>query len=98
MRFTLPRPYAAAERIFDGFPILPKHLLEKPYSEGKFAQAWSLNTQRRAKSPGLGPFRLKQCAPGQQIVLERNPYYWKVDRDNHRLPYLDAAGFSLRRL
>ena len=24
VRFTLPRPYAAAERIFDGFPILPK--------------------------------------------------------------------------
>jgi peptide/nickel transport system substrate-binding protein len=29
VRFTLPKSYAAAERIFDGFPILPKHLLEK---------------------------------------------------------------------
>ncbi len=92
VRFTLPRPYAAAERIFDGFPILPKHLLEKPYREGKFAQVWTLNTQA-SQIAGLGPFRLKQCAPGQQIVLERNPYYWKVDRDNHRLPYLDAVVF-----
>src|SRR5579862_1328432 len=45
VRFTLPKPYAAAERIFDGLAILPKHLLEKPYRDGKFAQAWSLNTQ-----------------------------------------------------
>src|SRR5439155_15033209 len=28
-----------------------------------------------------------------RIVLERNPYYWKVDRDNHRLPYLDELAF-----
>jgi peptide/nickel transport system substrate-binding protein len=92
VRFTLPRPYAAAERLFDGFPILPKHLLEKPYREGKFAQAWALNTQP-SQIAGLGPFRLKQCMPGQQIVLERNPYYWKADRDNHRLPYLEGLVF-----
>jgi len=92
VRFTLPRPYAAAERIFDGFPMLPKHLLEKPYREGKLAQAWSLNAQA-SEIAGLGPFRLKQYVPGQQIVVERNPYYWKVDRDNHRLPYLDEMVF-----
>ncbi len=39
VRFVLPRPYAAAERIFDGLGMLPKHLLEKPYREGHFAQA-----------------------------------------------------------
>ncbi|MGA8270074.1 MAG: ABC transporter substrate-binding protein, partial [Candidatus Sulfotelmatobacter sp.] len=87
VRFTLPRAYAAAERIFDGLAMLPKHLLEKPYREGKFAQAWPLNTQA-SEIAGLGPFRVKQYVPGQRIVLERNPYYWKSDRDNHRLPYL----------
>lgn len=92
VRFTLPRPYAAAERIFDGLAMLPKHLLEKPYREGKFAQAWSLNVQA-SEIAGLGPFRLKQYVPGQRIMLERNPYYWKVDRDNHRLPYLDELVF-----
>jgi peptide/nickel transport system substrate-binding protein len=30
VRFTLARPYAAAERLFDGLAMLPKHLLEKP--------------------------------------------------------------------
>ena len=92
VRFTLPRPYAAAERIFDGLAMLPQHLLEKPYREGKFTQAWSLNTQA-SEVAGLGPFRLKQYVPGQRIVLERNPYYWKSDRDNHRLPYLDELEF-----
>jgi peptide/nickel transport system substrate-binding protein len=92
VRFTLPRPYAAAERIFDGLAMLPRHLLEKPYREGKFAQAWSLNAQP-SEIAGLGPFRLKQYVPGQRIVAERNPYYWKVDRDNHRLPYLDEMVF-----
>ncbi|MGD0214112.1 MAG: ABC transporter substrate-binding protein [Terriglobales bacterium] len=92
VRFTLPRPYAAAERLFDGLAMLPKHLLEKPYREGHFAQAWSLNAQA-FEIAGLGPFRLKQYVPGQRIVVERNPYYWKVDRENQRLPYLDELVF-----
>ncbi len=92
VRFALPRPYAAAERLFDGLAMLPKHLLEKPYREGHFAQAWALNTPSTAIA-GLGPFRLKQYLPGQRIVLERNPYYWKVDRENQRLPFLDELVF-----
>jgi peptide/nickel transport system substrate-binding protein len=92
VRFVLPRPYAAAERLFDGLAMLPKHLLEKPYREGRFAQAWSLNVQA-GEIAGLGPFRFKQYVPGQRIVVERNPYYWKVDGENHRLPYLDELVF-----
>lgn len=92
VRLALPQPYAAAERLFDGFAVLPRHLLEKPYHEGKFAQMWSLNTPP-AEIAGLGPFRVKQYWPGQRILLERNPYYWKADRDNRRLPYLDEIAF-----
>jgi peptide/nickel transport system substrate-binding protein len=39
VRFVFPAPYAAAERLLDGVPILPKHVLEPAYREGKFAQA-----------------------------------------------------------
>src|SRR3984957_10545499 len=92
VRFALPRPYAAAERLFDGLAMLPRHLLEKPYHDGHFAQAWSLNAQA-PEVAGLGPFRLKQYVAGQRIVLERNPYYWKVDQKNQRLPYLDELVF-----
>ena len=93
VRFTLAGPYAAAERIFDSLAILPRHLLEAAYKEGKFAQAWTLNTPP-AQIAGLGPFRLKEYVPGQRIVLERNPYYWKTDSAHHRLPYLDELVFT----
>jgi len=92
VQFTLPRPYAAAERLFDGLAILPRHILEKEYRKGNFAQAWTLNNPA-ARVVGLGPFRLKEYVPGQRIVLERNPYYWKVDQQNRRLPYLDELVF-----
>ncbi len=87
--FTLAEPYAAAERIFDGIAILPRHLLQPSYEAGKLANTWGLNTPA-AQIAGLGPFRLREYAPGQRIVLERNPYYWKVDVKRQRLPYLDG--------
>ncbi len=33
--------------------------------------------------------------PGQRIVLERNPYYWKTDAGGTRLPYLEELHFVL---
>jgi peptide/nickel transport system substrate-binding protein len=90
--FQLAQPYAAAERLFDSVAILPKHLLEQPYKEGKLAQAWSLGTSPQ-QIAGLGPFRLKEHVAGQRLTLERNPYYWELDRERHRLPYLDQITF-----
>jgi peptide/nickel transport system substrate-binding protein len=92
VRFTLAQPYAAAERIFDSLAMMPRHLLEKPYKEGQFAQVWTLTTSP-AEMAGMGPFRLKEYVPGQKIVLERNPYYWKADQSKNRLPYLDELIF-----
>src|SRR5437868_436303 len=37
--------------------------------------------------------RRKEYVPGQQLVLERNPYFWKEDRKKRRLPYLDELVF-----
>src|SRR5271157_617998 len=92
VRFDLAQPYAAAERLFDRLAILPRHLLEKTYQEGKLGEAWGLSTAP-ALIAGLGPFRLKDYVPGQRLVLERNPYYWKLDRKGGRLPYLDEITF-----
>lgn len=90
--FQLAQPYAAAERLFDSIAILPRHLLEKSYNEGKLAEMWGLGTNPQ-QIAGLGPFRLKEYKAGQYLTLERNPYYWKVDREKHRLPYLDQITF-----
>ena len=90
--FELPKPYGVAERIFDGLAILPRHLLEKPYEEGRIAQLGSL-TMSPHQWAGLGPFRLKEYVAGQRLVLERNAYYWKTDEKGNRLPYLDELVF-----
>jgi peptide/nickel transport system substrate-binding protein len=29
------------------------------------------------------------------VVLERNPYYWKVDPEGHQLPYIDRMEFDI---
>lgn len=92
VRFHLAQPYAAAERLFDGFAMLPKHLLEGAYKSGAFAQTWSVSASPD-RFAGLGPFRLKEYVPGQRIVLERNPYYWKVDSAGRRLPYIQNLVF-----
>jgi peptide/nickel transport system substrate-binding protein len=90
--FQMPKPYGAGERLFDGMAILPRHLLEKPFQEGKLAQIGSLSAPANQWA-GLGPFRLKEYVAGQRLVLERNPYYWKSDSKGNRLPYLDELVF-----
>jgi len=92
VRFDLAQPYAAAERIFDSVMIVPRHLLQSAYGEGKFSQAWGLNAAPNELA-GLGPFRLKEYVPGQRMILERNPYFWKEDRKGTRLPYLHELQF-----
>ena len=92
VRFHLAQPYGAAERLFDGMPILPKHLLESAYRNGNFSKQWNISAAP-SEIAGLGPFRLKEYVPGQRIVLERNPYYWKADRTGTHLPYLDEIEF-----
>jgi peptide/nickel transport system substrate-binding protein len=90
--FQFARPYGVEERLFDGLAILPRHLLEKPYQEGKLGQLWTTATPPNEWA-GLGPFRLKEYVAGQKLVLERNPYYWKTDAKGNRLPYLDELVF-----
>lgn len=90
----MAQPYAVAERLFDGIAILPRHLLAKAQAEGRLAQAWGLATPP-TEMAGAGPFRVRSYVPGQRLVLERNPHYWKVDKAERRLPYLDEVVFLL---
>jgi peptide/nickel transport system substrate-binding protein len=88
VRVRLPAPYAAAERLFDGFAILPRHLLSERYRSGNLTLAWGLDSAP-AHIAGLGPFRLQEYVPGQRIMLGRNPFYWKTDAAGRKLPFLD---------
>lgn len=94
VQFDLAAPYAVAERLFDSVAMLPKHRLEKVFRQGQLPEAWRLGTAA-SDIAGLGPFRFRQHLPGQRLALERNPYYWKIDRAGSRLPYLDQVTFVL---
>ncbi len=87
IEFRLSDSYAAAERLFDSVAMLPKHRLEAAWRSGKLQQAWTLSTDA-GEIAGLGPFRIKAYAPGEKVVLERNPYYFKKPQ-----PYLDGIEF-----
>jgi peptide/nickel transport system substrate-binding protein len=52
--FDLPTPYAVAERLFDGFAILPRHLLERPWKRENSPTLGDCGRRRR-KSPGWVP-------------------------------------------
>jgi peptide/nickel transport system substrate-binding protein len=47
--------------------------------------------------PVLTPWRLVTPFGGAatQVVLERNPYYWKVDAEGNQLPYIDRVAFAI---
>lgn len=85
---TLPSRYAAGERMFDGIPMLPRHILQSAARSGELATVWGVKANPQ-QVVGLGPFRLKQFVPGQRVVLDRNPFYWKADSAGQTLPYLD---------
>ena len=92
VQVDVAEPYSTAERLFDSVAMLPRHLLEQAYLEGRLVEAWTLRTPASAMA-GLGPFRFAEHVPGQRLVLERNPYYWKEDRAGKQLPYLDRVLF-----
>lgn len=79
LRLDFAEPHAPGERLFDGLAILPRHLLEPAYREGRLAQAWTLATPP-AQMAGLGPFMLAEYRPGQSVRLRRNPHYWQAGK------------------
>ena len=48
--------------------------------------------------PVLFAWRFTKITPEVPVVLERNPYYWKVDTAGNQLPYIDRVSTTCRRL
>jgi peptide/nickel transport system substrate-binding protein len=85
---TFPAVSGPGLRLFDALVILPRHKLEGALKDGTFATAWNSATPP-AEIVGTGPFTLREYAPGQRLVLDRNPRYWRKAADGTQLPYLD---------
>ena len=87
---TFAAPFAPGLRILDNLPILPRHVLEAALKAGTFGTAWNLSTPP-ADIVGLGPFVLASYAPGERLVFNRNPHYFRTDTSGAALPYLDGV-------
>ncbi len=87
-------PYALAIPATGSVPIMPKHVLEAAYKSGRFASAYTSSTAPDSVVSS-GAFRVKSYRPNEQTVLARNPYYYEVDPQGHRLPYLDELVFII---
>ncbi|MEW6127119.1 MAG: ABC transporter substrate-binding protein [Acidobacteriota bacterium] len=94
VRFKLTKSNGAfLDSIFNLW-LIPKHKWEQAWREGKFNDAMKISDDPK-DVVGLGPFRIKEYTSGQRVVLERNPYFWKVDKQGQRLPYLDRIIFVI---
>jgi peptide/nickel transport system substrate-binding protein len=49
---------------------------------------------KETPSPTLSPWILADIPQEGLILMERNPYYWKVDVEGNQLPYLDNLRFD----
>ncbi len=85
---TYPATSGPGLRLLDALVILPKHKLEGALAAGTFAKSWDSATPP-SDLVGTGPFLLREYIPGQRIVLDRNPRYWRKAADGTQLPYLD---------
>ena len=45
--------------------------------------------------PTLKPWTLKVPLPATRVIVERNPYYWKVDPAGNQLPYIDRIVYAI---
>ena len=88
--FTFPGPFGPGVRIFDTLTILPKHKLGAALAAGKLRDAWKPDTPP-SELTGMGPFVLREYTPGQRLVFDRNPRYWRKTADGEQLPYLDRV-------
>ena len=85
---TYAAPSGPGLRLLDMLPILPRHKLEGALSSGTLGQAWGTATNP-GDIVGTGPFLLREYQPGQRMVFDRNPRYWRKAPDGGPLPYID---------
>ncbi|NET50380.1 MAG: ABC transporter substrate-binding protein [Merismopedia sp. SIO2A8] len=94
IKFSVPEPFAPFLRYAGGISILPKHVLADTISatdsEGNptFLSTWATDTDPNDLI-GSGPYRMVRYVPGERMVFEKNPYYWRQDDQQRSQPYID---------
>ena len=79
IRLSQPAPYLATKFSSYESPVIPRHVFE----------GTDISANPATVAPiGTGPFRFKEWARGNHVILERNPDYWENGK-----PYLDRIVF-----
>ena len=82
----------------------PKHYLEKlhpTYNKSIKGKNWvtahdaKIDWGINAGAPTMTGWLVKSYREGRSVTLERNPYYWCIDKDGKQLPYLDEVQFNI---
>ena len=94
VRIITPFVFAPFLDVIGSASIIPKHVLAQAVQEGRFTSVYGINTKPEELVCD-GPFRLKAFHPGQSTLMERNPYFWEVDKQGQRLPYLDTVIYTV---
>jgi peptide/nickel transport system substrate-binding protein len=85
---------------FHGDLVSDKAALDKTVKDAGMA-SWDAYYANRADwplnpdMPVLGPWLPKNPMSDQLFVMERNPYYYQVDKDGNQLPYIDKITHRL---
>ncbi|MCU0568871.1 MAG: ABC transporter substrate-binding protein [Oculatellaceae cyanobacterium Prado106] len=99
VEFASPEPFAPLLR-FAGGSFLPRHALEKYVKETDsqgnplILSVWGTDTNPK-EIVGSGPYVLKRYQPGERIIMERNPYYWKKDTQGNQLPHIEQFVYQV---
>ncbi len=94
VQVVTPDIYAPFAEFFGDVRILPKHILEPAVKEKRFESAYSVSTPPD-QLVCSGPYRLKQFKTSEFCLLERNPYYFAIDKKGQQLPYFDTVVHSV---
>lgn len=85
INWKVPYPFADRLELGDLYP-LPRHILQKAFEEAP--QDLQTASYWRQEFVGLGPYKLREWAPGSHMTLEANANYHlgkpKIDTQIHR--------------
>ena len=102
--FAGPNPWFlnvlyGATRSEYGALLAPSHYFKQFHPDHTSGKTWEdfqseygpVNTN----IPTHTAYKLVKYNPAEEAVMERNPYYWKVDTAGNQLPYIDKMRFQM---
>ena len=100
IEFRISEPFAPFLRYSGGIALLPKHILEAGVKETdangdlRLLSMWGLDTDPK-DIVSSGPYRLVDFVPGERLLFERNPYYWRQDDQGNPQPYIERIVYQI---